>query len=172
MKKDAAVLDKMITLLELQENMLQFPHFNRQDAWDMGHVFADIIREKQLPMPVCIRLLSGLIIFQWAGEGANPDNEYWMIRKFRVVRDLEHSSLLCAASFKKKGETAEGRGLDPHRYAVVGGGFPIRIKGSCLAGVVTVSGLPQFEDHRLLVEGISSYLGVTNAPQLPKDAKL
>jgi len=164
-------LEKLIETMEKQEEILQFPHFNRQDGWDLGHVFAGVIAEKKLPAPICIRLASGLIVFQWAGDGTNPDNEHWMIRKFRSVRDFEKSSLLSAAWFKKKKETLEDYGLEPGRYAVCGGGFPIRIKGSGLIGVATVSGLPQFEDHDLLIEGFSRYLGLA-APRLPKNAKL
>jgi uncharacterized protein (UPF0303 family) len=166
-----AALTDYIEIMEKQEKILQFPHFNRADAWDLGHVFADIIRGKKLPAPVCIRLLSGLIVFQWAGEGTNPDNEYWMIRKFHIVRDMEESSLLFAARIKKKGETLESRGLDPRLYAAAGGGFPVRIQGSCLAGAVTVSGMPQVKDHALLIEGISRYLGV-DAPRLPEDCAI
>ena len=165
-------LDKTIEIITRQEEMLVFPRFNRKDAWDLGHVFAEIIAEKKLPAPVCIRSLSAQIIFQWAGEGTNADNDYWMIRKFNLVRDTEMSTLLNAAWFKKKGETLESRGLDPHRYAAVGGGFPIRIEGSFLAAVVTVSGLPQVEDHRLLVEGISRYLDRKDVPQLPENVGL
>jgi uncharacterized protein (UPF0303 family) len=164
-------LEKLIETMEKQEEVLQFPHFNRQDGWDLGHVFASLIAEKKLPAPICIRLVSGLIVFQWAGDGTNPDNEHWMLRKFRSVRDMERSSLLSAAFFKKKGETLEDYGYTSADYVVVGGGFPIKIKGSGLAGVATVSGLPQFEDHDLLVEGFSRYLGVT-APRLPKNSKL
>jgi uncharacterized protein (UPF0303 family) len=164
--------DKIIEIITKQEELLVFPRFNRQDAWDLGHVFAEIIAKKKLPAPVSIRLLSGLVVFQWAGEGTNADNDYWMIRKFRMVRDLEHSTLLSVAQFKKKGETLESRGLDPHRYAAAGGGFPVRIKDSGLAAVVTVSGLPQAEDHALLVEGLSVYLGVQNVPRLPPNLKL
>jgi uncharacterized protein (UPF0303 family) len=171
LKRDTP-LDKAIELMTNQEKALVFPHFNRRDGWDLGHVFAELIAEKNLPAPVCIRLPSGLIVFQWAGEGTNPDNEYWMIRKFRLVRDLEQSTLLSAAWFRKKGETLESRGLDPRRYAAAGGGFPIRVEGSGLAGVVTVSGLPQLEDHALLVEGIGRYLGLDRIPHLPKNIKL
>ena len=162
-------LDKTIEIITKQEELLTFPHFNRQDAWDLGHVFAEIIAQKKLPAPVCIRFLSGQVVFQWSGEGTNADNDYWMIRKFRLVRDTEMSSLLNVAWFKKKGETLESRGLDSHRYAAAGGGFPIKVQDSGLFAVVTVSGLPQTEDHGLLVEGISRYLGITGIPQLPKN---
>ncbi|MDR0447236.1 MAG: heme-binding protein [Treponema sp.] len=167
MVKDSP-LDKTIEIISKQEELLVFPHFNRQDAWDLGHVFAEIIAGKKVPAPICVRLLSGQIVFQWAGDGTNADNDYWMIRKFRLVRDMDMSSLLNVAWFKKKGETLESRGLDPNRYAAAGGGFPIRIKGSGLFAVAAVSGLPQVEDHALLVEGIGKYLNVTGVPQLPK----
>ena len=165
---DNTALDNTIKMITQQEELLAFPRFGRRDAWDLGHVFAQIIGEKKLPAPVAIRLLSGQIVFQWAGDGTSADNDYWMIRKFRLVRDLDQSTLLSAAWFKKKGETLESRGLDPRRYAAAGGGFPVRIPGLGLAAVVTVSGLPQVEDHALLVEAIAAYLGVSQPPRLPE----
>ncbi|MDR1390178.1 MAG: heme-binding protein [Treponema sp.] len=163
-------MDNYIDIMEEQERVLVFDHFTRKDAWDLGHVFVDLIGEKQLPAPICIRLLSGLIVFQFSGDGTNADNQYWMLRKFRMVRDLEQSTLLSVAWFKKKGETLESRGLDRSRYADAGGGFPLRVKGAGIAGVATVSGLPQTQDHALLIGGISRYLGIENPPRLPEDA--
>ena len=164
-----SALDKTIEIISRQEKLLVFPHFSRKDAWDLGHTFTEIISAKNLPAPICIRYLSGQIVFQWSGEGTNADNDYWMIRKFNLVRDTDMSSLLNAAWFKKRGETLESRGLDARQYAVVGGGFPVRIKNSGLIAVATVSGLPHVEDHTLLIEGIGKYLGIQDIPQLPKN---
>jgi len=163
------ILDKIIEIINNQEELLVFPHFNKSDAWDLGHVFAEIIAEKNHKAAVCIRFVSGQIVFQWAGEGTNADNDYWMLRKFNLVRDTERSSLLNAARFKKKGDTLESRGLDPYRYAAVGGGFPVRIKNSGMVAVALISGLPHIEDHTLLVEGISKYLNIKDVPELPEN---
>jgi uncharacterized protein (UPF0303 family) len=42
--------------------------------------------------------------------------------------------------------------------AYAGGCVPIRIGGTTV-GTVTVSGLPDVEDHRLVIEGIRAFLG-------------
>ena len=37
-------------------------------------------------------------------------------------------------------------------YAAHGGGFPIRVAGAGRVGLMVVSGLPQLDDHALVVE--------------------
>ncbi|MFM6978264.1 MAG: heme-binding protein [Micrococcales bacterium] len=45
-------------------------------------------------------------------------------------------------------------------FAPAGGCFPVRVKGQGLVGTVTVSGIPQRDDHRLASESIAEYLGI------------
>ncbi|QQO08628.1 heme-degrading domain-containing protein [Breznakiella homolactica] len=160
-------IDDCITVLETQESMLQFESFNRTRAWELGTVFALAAAEKKLSVTICIRLFSGLTLFQYACEGTNLNNESWINRKYNTVRDLETSTLLHALLLKKKGKTLEDKGLDPAQYVACGGGFPIRLKDSGTIGAVLVSGLPHAEDHGLLVECIAAYLKTDNVPALP-----
>jgi uncharacterized protein (UPF0303 family) len=46
-----------------------------------------------------------------------------------------------------------------------GGAFPIIIRGVGVVGTITVSGLPQAEDHAFVVRMIAEHLGVA----LPAD---
>jgi len=52
-------------------------------------------------------------------------------------------------------------GLDASQYAAHGGGFPIRLQNGLLIGSLTVSGLPQRDDHVLASNAIASYLNVS-----------
>ncbi len=43
-------------------------------------------------------------------------------------------------------------------YASHGGGFPIHVTGAGIIGAVTVSGVPQRQDHGFVVEQLCIYL--------------
>ena len=59
----------------------------------------------------------------------------------------------------KNATLAEKYALSPTEYASHGGSFPISIRGAGVLGSVTVSGLPQRDDHELVVEALCSYSG-------------
>ena len=44
-------------------------------------------------------------------------------------------------------------------YATHGGGFPILLAGGTCIGAITVFGLPQREDHGLIVAVLAEHLG-------------
>lgn len=165
-------LDAAIEFAERQEEILQFPHFSRRDAWELGKILVDDILERNLVLAVSIRLTSGLVLFQYLPEGTTANNESWATRKFNAVRELEISSLLNTLRLKKRNRNLEDVGLDPKTHALSGGAFPIRVKGSGFIGAVASSGLPHLADHDVIVSAISHFLGVADCPRIPLDAGL
>lgn len=165
-------LNTAIQYAEQQEALLQFSHFSRRDAWELGKILVNDILERNLIFGVSIRLTSGLVLFQYLTEGITADNESWMTRKFNVVCELEISSLLNTFRLKNRNQTLESRGLDPKHYALSGGAFPIRVKGCGLIGAVAASGLPHLADHEVIVDAIGRFLDVSNYPHIPLDADL
>jgi uncharacterized protein (UPF0303 family) len=165
-------IDEGIAILKKQEEILQFTHFNRQDVWRLGKDVVTKVLEEGLRFSVSIRLRDGLVLFQYASEGTSAGNESWMTKKFNTVREMEVSSLLCTLNHKKQNRTMESRGYDPRLYAATGGGFPIRVRGVGLIGVIVGSGLPHLHDHDVLVQCLAKALRVRDLPGIPLDAGL
>ena len=45
-------------------------------------------------------------------------------------------------------------------YVLAGGGFPLTVKGAGVIGVIAVSGLPEREDHGIVVATLCAHLGL------------
>ena len=152
--------DTFPSLAELaaEEEELQLTSFTNDDAWELGSALVATAREQRAPVAVEISR-NHHRIFSVALTGATPDNASWIERKTRVVERFGHSSLYVGQDARERGTTFEDRfGLDPQRYAAHGGAFPILVRDVGPVGVVVVSGLPQFEDHRMVVAALRAHL--------------
>lgn len=161
LEKDRA---EIIAVVRKQEAMALFAAFNEETAFDLGSAIYTIARSKRSPVVINIRT-SERTLFHAAMPGATPDNDQWVRRKSNVVLRFHQSSLLYGQSMAEKGRTISPEwGLDPLDYAGHGGSFPIRIKKVGVIGAITVSGLPQLDDHRMIIEGLDQFLKL----ELPK----
>ncbi|MFF4348837.1 heme-degrading domain-containing protein [Streptomyces sp. NPDC001530] len=143
--------------LEEQERRLTLPHFTHDDAWALGTLLVELARDRHAPVAIDIRR-AGQQLFHAALTGSTPDNDAWIDRKRRVVERYGCSSLLVGTRFRAKGTTFEDSSrLDPNAYAAHGGAFPITVEGAGVIGTVVVSGLPQLEDHALVVEALELF---------------
>ncbi|MEU3985891.1 heme-degrading domain-containing protein [Streptomyces sp. NPDC026672] len=156
--KQAPEITPTVEELEAQERRLVLPRFTYEDAWALGSLLVELARERQAPVAVDIHR-AGQQLFHAALPGSTPDNDAWIARKRRVVERYGVSSYLVGSRFRAKGTTfEESSRLDPDVYAAHGGSFPIHVDGAGVIGSVTVSGLPQLQDHRLVVEALESFL--------------
>ncbi|WP_420033841.1 heme-degrading domain-containing protein [Streptomyces sp. cg28] len=147
-----------IAALEEQESRLVLDSFGHDDAWRLGNLLVELARERQAPVAIDITR-SGQQLFHAALPGSTPDNDAWIARKRRVVERYQVSSLLVGTRFRAKGTTFEDSSrLDLDTYAAHGGAFPVTVRGAGVVGTVVVSGLPQVEDHALVVEALSRFI--------------
>ncbi|MFV0129738.1 heme-degrading domain-containing protein [Streptomyces sp. HMX112] len=143
--------------LKAQQARLTLDRFTHEDAWMLGSMLVELARERRAPVAIDIRR-GAQRLFHCALAGSSADNDDWIERKRRVVERYGESSLLVGARFRAKGKTFEADShLDPGRYAAHGGSFPITVRGAGVIGAVTVSGLPQVEDHALVVEALERF---------------
>ena len=151
----ADVLEQLLQ----EEQKLQFAKFNEEDAWKLGSQLVELARNRNLPVTIDITRGTHQL-FHAALRGTSPDNDEWVKRKVRLVYRFGHSSFYVGQVLKSKGKTIEQSYLvSESDYAPHGGCFPIIVKNTGIVGTVTVSGLPQEEDHKLVVEAIRKYLG-------------
>lgn len=150
------------TLAELakQEAYLQFECFTHEMAHDIGEKLYKLALKRQLPISIDITR-NGQQLYHAALEGSQVDNDHWIKRKSNVVARFGISSHHMSLQLENQNKTLEQTYfLDPSEYAAHGGSFPIILKNSGVIGSITVSGLPSEQDHALVVEVLSAYLGV------------
>ncbi len=135
-----------------QEERLQLAHFDNDDAIELGLIALGLARERGLPIVVEVRAYDQ-VLFRAALPGSSVVNDGWVARKTRLVEDFGHSTLYQRVRHEAEGTTfAAATGLSEDDYAAHGGGFPLAVVGTGRVGVMVVSGLPQLDDHRLVVE--------------------
>lgn len=151
-------MDDILNHLLQEEQELQFTKFNEDVAWNLGSQLVETARKRNLPVTIDITRGSHQL-FHASLRGTSPDNDEWVKRKVRLVYRFGHSSFYIGQMLKSKGKTIEQSYLvSESEYAPHGGCFPIIVRDTGMVGTITVSGLPQEEDHRLVVEALRAYL--------------
>lgn len=136
-------------------------HFNEASAWVLGSRLREMAEARSVAITIEVRLARETVFF-CAMPGTSPSNADWARRKRNVVELLHHSSYRVGLDNALNGGTLESKmGLPLRDYADHGGSFPICVEGSGCIGAVTVSGLPQREDHALAVEALAELCGVS-----------
>jgi uncharacterized protein (UPF0303 family) len=152
-----------VELLTKQEKHLRFKSFSEADAWALGSKMRAVAEARELPLVIDIRL-RGRPLFYAALPGTDADNPEWVRRKSNTTLRYFKSSYRFGREYALKGMVVGAeRGADPMEYATAGGSFPIHIEGTGVVGAVTVSGVPQREDHNFVYEMICDYLGIDPA---------
>ncbi|KAF2485554.1 hypothetical protein BDY17DRAFT_106533 [Neohortaea acidophila] len=150
--------------IQLLDNSLVFPAFTAQTAWALGCLLRTKLQALDKPAIVDISLVHGNhCLFHCATQsGTSPDNDSWVERKRNTVLRWGTSTWYMSRKFMGDYKTfAEktGLGIDAARYAIHGGGWPVRVRGvEGVVAVVVVSGLKQDQDHAIIVQTVGEML--------------
>lgn len=150
--------EKKLEELAQQELDLQFTTFTNEDAVQLGMMLYTHAKKEKLAITIDITR-NGQQLFHIALPGTSPDQDQWIIRKARIVNRFNMSSYSMGTYLKSCNASLETKyNLSTLDYAPHGGAFPIIIKNVGVVGTIAVSGLPQAEDHALVVSTISEFL--------------
>lgn len=157
-------IEKDLARVALQEERLRFPRFDAAIAWELGLALKRAADERGVSVALDISTPS-YTLFSHAMDRATPDNAEWVRRKRNVTLRFSKSSYAIGLMLKRDGRTLrETQGLKDDDYMAHGGCFPIRLVGSSLViGAITVSGLPQRDDHDLLTRTLARFLSIAES---------
>lgn len=136
---------------------LVLPAFDERAALRLGHWLTERALADGLPIVVNIRT-ADRVLYHAALPGSAPLNDRWIARKSATALLFQQPSLLVGTRNREQGKTLADNGLSTADYADHGGAVPIRVKGAGVVACLTVSGLPQVEDHRLAVAAIRALM--------------
>src|SRR6266853_5600149 len=144
--------------LRQQEEEIQFARFTNDIALTVGMALLQEARQRDKPVAIDITR-NGQQLFHFAMAGTSIDNGEWIKRKNNVVKRFGHSSYYMGVSLQNAGQTIEEKYLiSSSDYAAHGGAFPLIIRDVGVVGTITISGLPQQEDHELVVTTLKQFL--------------
>lgn len=155
-------LQEDIAALQKQEATLLLNEFTPDTAWLIGTTLREMALERKTPLVMDVRRFGSphQQLFYCALSGTTPDNQRWVARKINVVARFHKSSYHVGRLLEQTGLTFGARyNLPEEDYVAHGGCFPLNVTNAGIVGCVTVSGLPQREDHNLVVEALCRITG-------------
>ena len=120
-------VEEVITVLAMQEEILQFNHFTNEDAWELGNLLVAEAKKRELDTTVEIRLNNGYTVFKYAGNGTTPNNEIWADKMFASVSRMEKSTMLLYSETEKERRNHGRHRTGKRRIFLPGRGFPVRV---------------------------------------------
>lgn len=157
---------ELLRILEQQEQDLVFDRFERRDALRLGTLLAETISTYAQPLTVRV-FIGDIIAYQYAMEGDEDRRFGWTYRKYQLVKATGHASMHAKVRMLMLGELQD-LAAQPETYGFGCGAFPIRVKGLGIIGAVAVSGLPDPDDHPIVVHALEQLLGRKTA-ELPDE---
>jgi uncharacterized protein (UPF0303 family) len=153
--------DELLQELLRQEEELQFTSFTNETALELGMALLSEARTRSQPVTIDITR-HGQQLFHYAMSGTSADNDQWIRRKNNVVARFGHGSYYVGRQLASAGQSMEEKYLlSSQEYAAHGGAFPLIVRGAGVIGAITISGLPQAEDHEVVVTTLRAFLAAT-----------
>jgi uncharacterized protein (UPF0303 family) len=143
------------TAIAAQSATWHLSRFSDADAWQLGTQLVAMAQATNLPIVINIRT-PNRTLFHAALPGSQALNDRWAQRKSNLCLLFGEPSFLIGLRNKERSETLARHGLDAEDYADAGGSVPIVVGGLTLAAV-TVSGLPQAEDHAFVIRALQAF---------------
>lgn len=133
---------------------IELDSFSNRTAFEMASKIIELAKSRNQNIAVEIMRLNHTV-FLYVDDNLPADKHNWLRRKANVAKRFEESSLSVKNDLKEGNMTLEKTfGLDEKDFIAKGGSIPIFIKNFGMVGVITVSGLHDEEDHKIIIDAL------------------
>ena len=135
-------------------NKIELDSFSNRMALDMGLKIIALAESRNQHIAVEICRLNHSI-FLYVDDKLPVDKHNWLRRKANVAKQFEESSWSVKNDLEIRKMTLEKTfGLDEKDFLAKGGSIPIFVKNAGMIATITVSGLHDEEDHKIIIEAL------------------
>lgn len=133
---------------------IELDSFSNQLAFEMGMKIIDMAKSRHQHIAVEICRLN-YTVFMYVDDSLPVDKYNWLRRKANVAKQFEESSLSVKNDLMIGNMTLEKTfGLDGKDFLANGGSIPVFVKNAGMIGTITVSGLHDEEDHKIIIDAL------------------
>ena len=123
-------------------------------AWQLGCLLREAALARGAALAIEVRLAMQTVFF-CAMPSSTPLTADWVRRKRNVAELFGASSYGVGLGLRAEGISLQDKtGLATRDYAAFGGSVALRAADGQIWGCATVSGLPQRDDHELVVDAV------------------
>ena len=151
------------SVLHSRELRLALPRFNDSIALKLGLIALRQAGKGALPFVVDIRTPNRILV-RAALPGTTPLHDGWLERMAATAFAFDMSSLRVRHMLRERGESLATHGFAAEDHATRGGACPIRVRGTGIVGLITISGLSDAEDHDRAELALKTLLAEMKAP--------
>lgn len=140
--------------LAAEQQDLLLDSFDYDFAWALGARIRDLAAREAAPVAITVAHGTA-VVFSALMPGATLDNLDWAARKRAVAHRFHRSSLAIRLEAEAAGYDFNALFRLPGAdYVASGGGVPLILRGGTLIGTAAISGLPDVEDHKMVVAAL------------------
>jgi uncharacterized protein (UPF0303 family) len=133
---------------------IELDSFSNRIALEMGLKIIDLAKSRNQHIAVEIIRLNHTI-FLYIDDNLPMDKHNWLRRKANVAKQFGESSLSVKNDLKEGNMNLEKTfALDEKNFLAKGGAIPIFVKGAGMVAIITVSGLHDEEDHKIIIDAL------------------
>ena len=133
---------------------IELDSFSNRTAMEMGLAIIDLAKSRNQHIAIEISRLNHTV-FVFVDDDLPVDKHNWLRRKANVAKQFEESSLSVKNDLLNGNMTLkETFALDDKEYLAKGGSIPVFVKNAGMIAIITVSGLHDEEDHKIIIDAL------------------